>query len=47
VDGTPEGTNRTDIRPRPRWLVAVVVVFGGYLAFRVVEGAVWLLGQLR
>lgn len=42
MDGRPEGTEQSRRGRRPWWLVTLVVVFGGYLAFRLVQGVVWL-----
>lgn len=44
--GKPEGTQRRRNGRRPKWLLVLVAVFALYLAFRLVEGIVWLVGQL-
>jgi hypothetical protein len=46
MDGKPEGTQRRRVGRRPRWLLPLVAVFAAYLAFRLVQGAVWLVGLL-
>lgn len=46
MEGQPEGTSRTRGGRRPWWLIVLVVVFGGYLAFRTVQGIVWLIGRI-
>jgi hypothetical protein len=46
MDGAPEGTQPDQGGPRPRWLVVIALVFAVYLAFRLVEGVVWVGGQL-
>ncbi len=46
MDGKPEGTQQRGGGKRPRWLLPLVVVFAAYLAFRLVQGAVWLVGLL-
>ncbi len=46
MEGKPEGTEQRRRGRRPWWLVAVVVIFAGYLAFRLVQGLIWLGGQL-
>ncbi len=43
MEGQPEGTGQTrGGGRRPWWLLTLIVVFGGYLAFRLVQGVVWL-----
>ncbi|MGK2316314.1 hypothetical protein ACSJLP_02320 [Gordonia rhizosphera NBRC 16068] len=45
MEGQPEGTTQTRSRRRPAWwLLTLIVVFGGYLAFRLVQGIVLLIG---
>ena len=46
MDGKPEGTEQGRRGRRPWWLLALVVIFAGYLAFRLVQGLIWLVGQL-
>lgn len=46
MQGKPEGTQRRTGGRRPRWLIALVVIFAVYLAFRLVQGVVWLVGLL-
>lgn len=46
MDGMPEGTQQRRSGRRPWWLVLLVLTFAAYLAFRLVQGAVWLVGQL-
>jgi hypothetical protein len=46
MEGKPEGTQQSRRGRRPWWLVTLVVVFAGYLAFRLVQGLIWLVGQL-
>lgn len=46
MDGAPEGTGRARGGRRPWWMVTLIVVFGGYLGFRLVQGAVWLIHRL-
>lgn len=46
MDGKPEGTQQRRRGRRPLWLVVLVVTFAGYLAFRLVQGLIWLVGLL-
>jgi hypothetical protein len=46
MDGMPEGTQQRRGGRRPWRLVVLVVTFAGYLAFRLLQGAVWLVGLL-
>jgi hypothetical protein len=46
MDGVPEGTQRGRHGRRPRWLLVLLAVFAVYLAFRLVQGIVWLVGLL-
>ncbi|MDN5853286.1 MAG: hypothetical protein L0K86_10645 [Actinomycetia bacterium] len=49
MDGPPEGTARPRglrWRGRPVWLVVAVGALVVYLAFRMVEGVVWVIGLL-
>jgi hypothetical protein len=44
MDGEPEGTQAHG-RSRLRWTVVVVAVFAAYLGFRLIQGAIWLIGR--
>ena len=46
MEGKPEGTQQRRGGRRPWWLVVLIVIFAGYLAFRLVQGLVWLAGLL-
>jgi hypothetical protein len=46
MEGQPEGTAEVRRGRRPWWMLTLIVVFGGYLAFRLVQGAVWLIHQI-
>ena len=48
MEGQPEGTSRArgGGGRRPWWMLTLIVVFGGYLAFRTVQGIVWLIGRM-
>jgi hypothetical protein len=46
MQGKPEGTEHRGGGRRPKWLVVLVLVFAAYLAFRLVQGIVWLIGQV-
>ncbi len=46
MDGQPEGTGKTRGGRRPWWMLTLIVVFGGYLAFRLVQGLVWLIHRI-
>lgn len=46
MEGEPEGTQQRRRSRRPWWLLTLVVTFAGYLAFRLVQGVMWLMGQL-
>lgn len=49
MDGRPEGTTQEPGHPRwqhrPRWPMALLLIFLAYLLFRAGQGAVWLLQQ--
>jgi hypothetical protein len=46
VPGAPEGTGPGEGRPRPRWLVLLVVAFAVYLSIRLVQVLVWVVQAL-
>jgi hypothetical protein len=46
MEGQPEGTAEVRRGRRPWWMLTLIVVFGGYLAFRLVQGVVWLIHQI-
>jgi hypothetical protein len=46
MEGQPEGTSEQQRGRRPWWMLTLIVVFGGYLAFRLVQGVVWLIHQI-
>jgi hypothetical protein len=46
MEGKPEGTQQRRGGRRPWWLVVLVVIFAGYLGFRLIQGLAWLVGLL-
>lgn len=45
MDGLPEGTEHAGRRV-PRVVLLITVVFVGYLAFRLIQGVIWLAGHI-
>jgi hypothetical protein len=45
MDGEPEGT-QAPARRRPVGSIIVIAVFAAYLGFRLVQGAIWMIGRI-